>query len=288
MNLIIGALEQGLLYSILGMGIFLTFRILRIPDLTADGSLVLGGAVAAVITLQGRPLLAIPAAFAAGALAGAVTGLIHVKIGVAPILSGVLTMSGLYTINLAIQSGAPNLSLLGTETLYSLLTEEKDFLIPFLCCILVLGGMVIFFHTGTGLAIRAAGSNPAMSRALSVNPGRMKLLGLAAANALAGLTGGLLVQYRGYADVNTGSGTMVAGLAGIILGEVILGEGSPTKGLLACITGSVLYQLIMALAIRYNLFPAYAFKLVSAGLIILVLGVGYTAKEKKCTKTIKT
>lgn len=285
MNLLSGALQQGLLYSILGMGVYLSFRILRIPDLTVDGTFALGGAVSAIFVVRGYPLLALLSALIAGGMAGMVTGLIQTKIGVTPILSGVLTMSGLYTINLAIQSGAPNISLLGSQTLFdSIPGMEKElskYVIPLLFCSTILILLIVFFHTQSGLCIRAVGSNPAMSRSMSVDEGKTKILGLSMVNGLAALSGGLVVQYQGYADVSTGSGTMLAGLAGIILGEVIFRSGSIAKGLMSAAAGSVIYQVIMALAIWYNIFPAYTFKLVSSCLIILVLGLGYRQGKGK-------
>ncbi|NLF35029.1 MAG: ABC transporter permease, partial [Clostridiales bacterium] len=245
--------------------------------LTADGSFALGAAVSAALTLSGHPVLALAAALAAGGLAGLVTGLLQIKAGIAPILSGILTMSGLYTVNLAIQGGAPNLSLLGHTTLFTLFPgldkAAARSLLPPLCCGVVLLALTWFFRTRAGLYIRAAGSNESMSRAVSVDVDRAKLTALALSNGCVALSGALLAQYQGYCDVNAGAGTMVIGLAAVVLGEAALrGSGVPA-GLLATAAGSLLYQLLLAAAVRYNVFPAYAFKLVSAALVGLALSL---------------
>ncbi|MCI2105333.1 MAG: ABC transporter permease [Intestinimonas sp.] len=277
MLLFIGSLQQGLIYALLAMGVYLSFRILHVPDLTADGSFTLGVAVSAILTLAGHPLLALISALAAGGLAGLVTGFLQTKAGVSPILSGILTMSGLYTVNMAVQGGAPNLSLLGSATLFSLPgflgKELAKTVIPVLCCILLLLVLIWFFRTHWGLCIRATGSNEAMVRASSIDVDMAKMSALAISNACISLSGAVLAQYQGYGDVNAGIGTVVIGLASVIIGEAILGRRSVTVGLLSAILGAVLYRLVIAAAIRYSVFPAYALKLVSSLLVALALGL---------------
>lgn len=277
MPLFFGSLQQGLIYALLAMGVFLSFRILHVPDLTADGSFTLGVAVSAVLTLAGHPLLALVGALAAGGLAGLVTGFLQTKAGVSPILSGILTMSGLYTVNMAVQGGAPNLSLLGSTTLFNLAwfpdKETAKAVVPVLCCALLLLALVWFFHTHWGLCIRATGSNEAMVRASSIDVDWAKMSALAISNACISLSGAVLAQYQGYGDVNAGIGTVVIGLASVIIGEAILGRRSVTVGLVSAILGAVLYRLVIAAAIRYSIFPAYALKLVSSVLVALALGL---------------
>ncbi|MPM15853.1 hypothetical protein SDC9_62227 [bioreactor metagenome] len=260
----------------LGMGVYISFRILSVPDLTADGSFTLGVAVSAVLTLAGHPLLALLTALAAGAMSGIVTGLLQTKCGIAPILSGILTMSGLYTVNLAVQRGAPNLSLLNAATLFNLFPIGKTIskaLFPVLCALLVFLLLAWFFHTRAGLRIRACGCNEAMVRAVAVDSDRTKIAALALSNSCVALSGAMLAQYQGFGDVNAGVGTVVIGLASVILGEAIFGKRSVTLGLFSALVGSVLYRLVVAGAIRYSIFPAYALKLVSAGLVAAALSL---------------
>jgi len=271
-----GSLQQGFIYAMLGMGVYLSFRILRVPDLTADGSFTLGVAVSAVLSLAGHPLIALPAAIAAGAAAGFVTGLLQTKCGIAPILSGILTMSGLYTVNLAVQGGAPNLSLLNAATLFNLFPIGKTAskaLFPVLCALLIFLLLVWFFRTRAGLRIRACGCNEAMARAVAVDSDRARIAALAISNGCVALSGAILAQYQGFGDVNAGVGTVVIGLASVILGEAVFGKRSVTLGLLSVVAGSVLYRLVVAAAVRYNIFPAYALKLVSAALVALALSL---------------
>lgn len=281
MTLFIGSLQLGLLYGVMVLGIYISFRILNIPDLTAEGSFTFGLAVSAVCTVSGHPLLGIPAAILAGGLAGSFTGLLQTRLGIHPVLTGILTMSGLYSINMLVLGGTPNLALIGKDTIFSLAIAagagtDKEMIRLALSllaagfCTLVL---VLFFRTRVGLCIRATGDNPDMVRASSINVDRMKIVALAVSNSLIALCGGLIAQYQSFADINSGVGILVVGLASVIIGEAIFGRRSVTLGLVSAIFGSVVYRYIIAAATRADWFPAYMLKLVSALIVTLALAI---------------
>lgn len=281
MTLFIGSLQLGLLYGVMVLGIYISFRILNIPDLTAEGSFTFGLAVSAVCTVSGHPLLGIPAAILAGGLAGSFTGLLQTRLGIHPVLTGILTMSGLYSINMLVLGGTPNLALIGKDTIFSLAVAagagtDKEMIRLALSlaaagfCTLVLA---LFFRTRVGLCIRATGDNADMVRASSINVDRMKILALAVSNSLIALCGGLIAQYQSFADINSGVGILVVGLASVIIGEAIFGRRSVTLGLVSAIFGSVVYRYIIAAATRADWFPAYMLKLVSALIVTLALAI---------------
>ena len=274
------SLQQGFLYGLLALGVYLSFRILDIPDLTTEGSFTLGLAVSAMVTLAGQPLLSLPVAFLAGMAAGAITALLQTKVGVPPILAGIITMSGLYTVNLMVMGSAPNVTISGKtvfRALYKALPElSKDaakLLVSAALCLLVLGLLIWFFKTHLGLCVRATGDNPAMVRASSINVDRMKLLGLTLSNGCVALSGAIVAQYQGYADISGGVGMVVVGLASVIIGEAFLGKRGVTVGLCSAIVGSIVYRFILSLALSTDLFPAYYLKLVSAAIVALALCV---------------
>lgn len=277
--LMLGSLQLGFLYGLLALGVYISFRILNIPDLTADGSFTLGLAVSAMCSVAGHPLLGLLAGALAGALAGSVTGLLQTKVGVHPILAGILTMSGLYSINLFIMNSSANVSLISAKTLFNgalfrLLGKNGVYtLVPILFCALVLGVLIWFFKTHHGLCIRATGDNEAMVRASSLNVDGIKILALALSNACVALSGSLLAQYQGFADINTGVGIVVVGLASVIIGEVLLGRRSLSWGLFSAIIGAVVYRFIIAIVLKIGAFPAFALKLVSAVVVALALSV---------------
>lgn len=280
MTLLLGSLQQGLVYALLGMGVYISFRVLGLPDLTTDGSFIFGMAVSAMLAIAGHPVLGLAGSLLAGALAGTVTGLLQTKAEIAPILAGILTMFGLYTVNLAVQGNAPNLSLLGQETVFTLFArlpwvgaDGAKTLFPLLLCLLALVGLVWFLHTHAGLCLRATGSNESMVRASSINVDRTKVGGLALANALIALSGGVLAQYQGFSDVTSGSGIVVIGLASVIIGEVLFGRRSVNVGLLSAGVGAMLYRAVIALVLRYSIFPASALKLISAAIVALALSL---------------
>ena len=279
MTLVIGSLQLGFLYGILALGIYVTFRILNIPDLTAEGSFTLGLAASAVCTLAGHPVAGIVAAAVAGALAGCVTGVLQTKMGIHAVLAGILTMCGLYTINLIVMGSSPNISLINVPTIFKaaeslgLSKEAARLVIAVAAATVCLMLLILFFRTHLGLCIRATGDNEAMVSASSINVDAMKITALAFSNALVAVSGGLIAQYQGFADVNSGSGMLVVGLASVIIGEVIVGKRSLEIGFVSSIFGSIIYRYIIAAATKSQIFPAYALKLVSACIVAAALAL---------------
>ena len=293
LTMFLGGLQEGLFYALLAMGVFISFRILNTPDLTTEGSYTLGVAVSAVLTVAGHPVLGLVCAFLAGALAGSVTGVLQTKVGIHPILAGILTMSGLYTINTAVMGGKPDVTLTKT-TIFNKLYEvfninlqafNKDraaftmakeitvLIVAAVLAIAVLIALIWFFRTHVGLCIRATGNNEAMVRSSSINAGGMKILGLAVANGCTALAGGVMTQSGGFATISNGAGVLVVGLASVIIGEAIIGKRGVTVGLMSVILGSVLYQCLIRLATSLNVFPAYYLKLVSAVIVAFALAL---------------
>jgi len=293
MTLLLGSLQLGLIYGLLALGIYITFRILNIPDLTADGSFTLGLSVSAALTVAGHPNWGIAAALAAGAAAGGVTGLLQTKLGIHPILSGILTMSGLYTVNLLILGSRSNVSLIGSDgifeivrDLFSLDKNAAKTIVPAAYCLAAAVILIWFFKTHLGLCIRATGDNEDMVRASSINVDYMKITALSIANALVALSGAVIAQYQGYADLSSGVGTVVVGLASVIIGEVFFGKRSIVVGFISAVTGAIAYRFIIALALKSDFFPAYALKLVSAVIVIIALSIP-TIKERLQIARIK-
>ena len=269
----------GLEYALLALGVYISFRILNIPDLTVDGSFTLGIALSAAVTAAGHPFLAVAAALIGGALAGCVTGFLHVKAGIQPILAGILTMSGLYTVNIKILGG-PNLSLLQHKKLYeyfaalfSLSRGASKAICAALLCAVALALLIVFFRTVAGLCMLATGDNEDMVRASSINTSAVKVGALALSNALVALSGGIIAQYQGFGDVSSGSGMIVVGLASVIIGEVVFGRRSVTLGLVSAVCGSVIYRIIIALALQYNILSADSLKLLSAVIVAVTLSI---------------
>ena len=285
MTLLIGSLQLGFLYGILGLGIYISFRILSIPDLTTEGSFSFGLAVSAAVTAAGHPVLALPAAVAAGAAAGAVTGLLQTKLLVHPILSGIITMSGLYSVNLLVLGGASNLSLVRADTVFRIIPfldrDTAMTVLPIMAAAVCLVLLVLFFRTHLGMCIRAVGDNEAMVRASSINTDGCKVLAFMISNALIALSGGLIAQYQGYADISSGTGILVS----VIIGEAVFGRRSVAIGFVSAIVGSIIYRYIIALATRYSPLPAYMLKLVSALIVALALAIPafkyYAARAKQ-------
>ena len=293
LTMFLGGLQEGLFYALLAMGVFISFRILNTPDLTTEGSYTLGVAVSAVLTVAGHPVLGLVCAFLAGALAGSVTGVLQTKVGIHPILAGILTMSGLYTINTAVMGGKPDVTLTKTtifNKLYEVFninlqafnkdraafTMAKEITVLIVGAVLataVLIALIWFFRTHVGLCIRATGNNEAMVRSSSINAGGMKILGLAVANGCTALAGGVMTQSGGFATISNGAGVLVVGLASVIIGEAIVGKRGVTVGLISVILGSVLYQCLIRLATSLNVFPAYYLKLVSAVIVAFALAL---------------
>ena len=293
LTMFLGGLQEGLFYALLAMGVFISFRILNTPDLTTEGSYTLGVAVSAVLTVAGHPVLGLLCAFLAGALAGSVTGVLQTKVGIHPILAGILTMSGLYTVNTAVMGGRPDVTLTKTTIFNKLydafninlqafnkdraaFTMAKEITVLIVAAVLavaVLTALIWFFRTHVGLCIRATGNNEAMVRSSSINAGGMKILGLAIANGCTALAGGVMTQSGGFATISNGAGVLVVGLASVIIGEAIVGKRGVTVGLISVILGSVLYQCLIRLATSLNVFPAYYLKLVSAVIVAIALAL---------------
>lgn len=246
-----GAIELGLLYALMALGVYITFRILNFPDLTVDGSFTTGGAIAAVMITNGySPWLASAAAFAGGFLAGTCTGLLHTKGKINGLLSGILMMIALYSINLRIM-GKPNIALGDGDTIFSALSPL--YLMPIVIIIVKLL-LDAFFYTDLGLALRATGDNPRMIRSLGANTDTTTIIGISLSNGLVALSGGLIVQDSGFADISIGIGMIVIGLASVIIGEALFGAKSVVRAILAVILGSIVYRIVIAIALRQELF----------------------------------
>lgn len=280
MTLFIGSLQLGLIYGFLAIGIYISFRIMNIPDLTAEGSFTFGLVVAAVFADLGHPLLGIVLALAAGALAGVVTGALNVYLRIPAILAGILTMSGLYSVNLLTMDSKANLTLIGVDTIFSLTApifggdlDLAKTLVNLVLVALAVFLIYTFFKTRIGLSIRATGDNEYMVRASSINIGVTKILALALSNAIIALSGGILAQYQQFADISSGVGMLVVGLASVIIGEAFLGQRGILCGLCAAVLGSIIYRLLIALAYQTNIFPSAAFRLISAVIVTIALAI---------------
>ena len=280
MTLFIGSLQLGLIYGFLAIGIYISFRIMNIPDLTAEGSFTFGLVVAAVFADLGHPILGIVLALAAGALAGVVTGALNVYLRIPAILAGILTMSGLYSVNLLTMDSKANLTLIGVDTIFSLTAplfggdlDLAKTLVNLVLVALAVFLIYTFFKTRIGLSIRATGDNEYMVRASSINIGVTKILALALSNAIIALSGGILAQYQQFADISSGVGMLVVGLASVIIGEAFLGQRGILCGLCAAVLGSIIYRLLIALSYQTNIFPSAAFRLISAVIVTIALAI---------------
>ncbi|GAA0133454.1 ABC transporter permease [Paenibacillus sp. YSY-4.3] len=267
-NSLIGALESGLLYALMALGVYITFRILDFPDLTVDGSFTTGGAIAAVMITKGaNPVMATLLACCGGIIAGMLTGLLHTKGRINGLLSGILMMIALYSINMRIL-GKPNVSLLGEATLFSSISPL--WLMPFVVIAIKLL-LDLFFKTDLGLALRATGDNKRMIRSFGAHTDNTIILGLSLSNGLVALSGALIAQQSGFADITSGIGMIVIGLASVIIGEAILGARTVFFATLAAIVGSIVYRVVVALALRIEWFETSDLKLITAVIVIVAL-----------------
>ena len=266
-----GAVEQGFIYSLVALGLYLSYRTLDVADLTTDGSFTLGAACSAILTIGGHPVQGLLLALAAGALAGFVTALLQTRLGVQPILAGIVTMTGLYSINLMVMGGRSNLNMLKEENVFTaaegLLGPAGKLVLAGILALLVGAGLALFLRTQLGLSIRATGDNREMVAASSIDPAFTTTVGLCAANAMVALSGGLLVQYQKFSDISLGTGMVVIGLASLIIGEVVMGRRSVVRGIAAALVGAVIYRIIIATALVSTKVGAQNFKLVSAGIV---------------------
>ena len=271
------ALELGFLYALIAMALFLSYRILDIADLTTDGCFVLGAAVSVTVTAAGHPILAIFAAMLAGACAGFVTAFLQTKLGVPSILAGIITNTGLYTVNLMAMGWKSNQSLLGGRTVFTMLRDRGiggdwyELLLAASVTILVGLLLVLFLGTRMGLSIRATGDNPDMVRASSLNPSFTITVGLCLANVLTALSGAVVGQYQKTVDINSGTGIVVIGLACLIIGETLLGRRSVKKGVIAAILGSIVYRFIYAIVFYTKIVPVECLKLLTAVIVALAI-----------------
>ena len=275
--IIFSALELGFIYALVALALFLSFRVLNIADMTTDGAFTLGCAVSATFAVAGHPLLGIPAAMLAGACAGGVTAFLQTKLNIPSILAGIITNTGLYTVNLAVMGFSSNVNMMRADTLFSLLQPVlgKTFgkIIPVALIVLLTGLLLaLFLKTRIGLSIRATGDNPDMVRASSINTGFTVTVGLCISNSLTALSGAVLAQYQKTADINLGTGMVIIGLASLIIGETLMSKGKTWVKILGAIAGSVVYRFIIAIALRLDL-PSECLKLISAVIVALAIGL---------------
>ncbi len=271
------ALELGFMYALVAMALFLSYRVLDIADLTTDGCFVLGAAVSVTLAAAGHPILAVLAAMAAGACAGFVTAFLQTRLGVPSILAGIVTNTGLYTINLMAMGWKSNASLLGVDTIFSMLKATgiggSWYELLLAAFVTVLAGVLLrlFLATRLGLSIRATGDNRNMVRASSVNPTFTITVGLCIANALTALSGAIVGQYQKTVDINSGTGIVVIGLACLIIGETVLGRRTVTKGIIAVVIGSIIYRFIYAIVFYTKVVPVDCLKLLTAVIVALAI-----------------
>ncbi|MDD4321425.1 MAG: ABC transporter permease [Acidaminococcaceae bacterium] len=277
-DLLLPTVSQGLLWSLMALGVYLTYRVLDIADLTVEGTFPLGAAVAAEMLVKGfNPVTAILVAGVAGSLAGVVTGLLHTKLKIPALLAGILTMIALYSINLRVM-GKANLSLLRVDTVFSFaknigFNSTMSVLVVGAASTLIFGLLIYwFFGTEIGAAIRATGFNPQMIRAQGVNTNLTIVLGLLLSNALVAISGAFIAQSNGFADVGMGVGTIVIGLASVIIGEVLFGTRSFKNSLISVVLGSVTYRIVIAAVLQMGM-PPNDLKLFTAVLVALALAL---------------
>lgn len=283
LSIVQSALELGFIYALVALALFVSFSILNIADLSTDGCFTLGCAVCATVTLAGHPVLGLVAAMAAGAASGFITAFLQTRMGIQSILAGIIVNTGLYTVNIAVMGFASNMNLFACDTVFSWAKEAIGgtwYKLIMAAVVVLLVGIFLawFLNTRLGLSIRATGDNPDMVRASSINTGLMITIGLCVANALTGLSGGLLAQYQKSCDINLGTGMVTIALASLIIGESILGRGGMPKRVLGVVLGSCLYRFVVAIAMRLNV-PAECLKLVSALIVAFAIALPYLKKQ---------
>jgi putative ABC transport system permease protein len=288
LDMLLSALGQGTVYAPMALGVFVAFRILNTPDLTIDGSFVFGMTVGALVTVAGHPILALPAGALAGMLAGLVTGFLQTKLRINPILSGILTMTGLYTVNYMVLGGQSNLYLqsmlpnksgvpapVASRTVYKMFAvagngDVSALLLSALIMALCVTLLAVFFKTRPGIAIRATGDNEEMVRSSSIDADLYRTIGIMLANGLVALSGAMLCQEQRYADLGNGSGMLVVGLASVIIGQALFGKRGVTAGLVSAVVGSEIYRIILQAAYQIDM-PSYTVKLLSAAIVTVAL-----------------
>lgn len=278
---IFGAFDLGCIFAILSLGLFISYKVLNIADMTVDGSFALGCAISGVLTVAGHPFLAILAGTLGGCLAGIVSGTLQTRFKIQSILAGILTMTALYSINLRILGNAPSLSLFGADTIFTPI-ESYGRIATSLCLLIILIvlslGLIYFLKTLLGLSLRATGDNETMVRASSINTDQMKIIGLAIANSFVGLAGAIMAQYQCFADVTSGTGTLVIALASIILGEAFLNKTRIEFKVLSVCFGALFYRYLLTFALQLG-FNASDLKLLSAILVAIAISLPSLTKR---------
>lgn len=299
MYLVMTSIEDGLIYALVVLGLFLSYRILDIPDLTVDGSFTLGAAVSIMLSGQGHPLLGLLLGLIAGAIAGMVTAFLQTKMKVQPILAGIITMTGLYSVNLMVMDNKANIAIKANQSIFAIIGKlvgksAQNLILVGIVVLLCTVAMILFLHTPLGLSIRATGDNEDMVRSSSINSNFTKTVGLSIANACVALSGALYAQKNCYAEVRMGIGMVVIGLASLIIGEIVVDIIEKRRTIfsnaIAAVIGSVLYRLIIAVALEMNL-SASSLKLITA--FIVAAAMSYPAiresiafsKQRKAGKT---
>ena len=281
---ILSALELGCIYALVALALYLSYRTLNIADMTTDGAFTLGCAVSATLAVAGHPILAIPAAMIAGALAGFVTAFLQTKMKIPSILAGIITNTGLYTVNLAVMGFSSNVNMLKSATVFTMVKPLLGTFYRLIPGALIAAAaallLIAFLRTRLGLSIRATGDNPDMVRASSINTAFTVTVGLCVANALTALSGAVLAQYQRTADINLGTGMVIIGLASLIIGDTLTPKGRVHTKILGALAGSVIYRFIIAIALRLDL-PSECLKLISAVIVALAIGLPALGGEKK-------
>ena len=286
------ALELGFIYSLVALALFISFSILDIADLSTDGCFTLGCAVCATFTIAGHSILGLFAAMLAGVCSGFVTAFLQTKLGIASILAGIIVNTGLYTINLMVMGFSSNMNLFGCESIFTWGKEKiggdwYKLIIIAVIVLMVAALIALFLNTRLGLSIRATGDNPDMVRASSINTKLMVTIGLCVANALTGLSGGLLAQYNRSCDINLGTGMVTIALASLIIGETLMGKGGMKLRIFGAVLGSCLYRIIVAIALRLDV-PAESLKLVSAIIVAVAIAFPYVKQQIEFAKNKRT
>ena len=288
------ALQLGCVYSFVALALFISYRILNIADLTTDGSFVLGMAVSVSVTAMNHPILGIILGMLAGCLAGLVTAMLQTKLGVPSILAGIISNTGLYTINLMVMGWSSNLSLLKSNTIFTLFKQTgiggnyNAIILVSIITILMMLLIKWFLSTKLGLSIRATGDNEKMTAASSINPNFTILIGLMISNALTGLSGALVGQLQKSADINAGTGIVTIGLATLIIGEALIhGRKSINRNILACLIGNIVYRLIYAFILQTHIIPIECLKLMTAFVVTIAIAIPYIKSDIELKNKIR-
>ncbi len=291
MTIILGIFEEGLIYAIMALGVYITYKILDFPDLSVDGTFPLGAALTASLIVKGvPPALALPASFLAGVTAGCITGLIHVKCKVRDLFSGIIVMTALYSVNLRIAGMKANLPFLSQDTIFDndwtrtcLPAGIRPYIVVIILAVIVLVCKLLldwYLNTRSGYLLRAAGDNDTLVTSLARDKGLVKIIGLSIANGFAALAGGVLAQKQAFFDISIGTGTMVFGLASVILGTQLFRRFGKIRSTTAVIAGAILYKACVALVISMRIVKATDLKLITAAILLLILVISDSMKRK--------